>query len=51
MEMTWEQIDPRNRDIEARVELTDRLPRVLSREFSLNEIKLLWAAGPDSRAP
>jgi hypothetical protein len=46
-EVTWQQIDQRNRDLERKkVELTERLTEVLSKEFSLSELKLLWSAGP-----
>jgi hypothetical protein len=47
IEPTWAEIDARNRDLEAKKqELGERLTRALSQNFSLNELKLLWAAGP-----
>jgi len=46
-ELTWQEIDQQARDLEAKkVEVTERLTRVLAKEFSLNELKLIWGAGP-----
>jgi hypothetical protein len=46
-ELTWQQIDQRARDLEAKKrECVERLSRVLSKEFAGNELRLIWGAGP-----
>jgi hypothetical protein len=46
-ELTWQQIDQRARDLEAKKqECLERLTRILSKEFSRNELRLIWASGP-----
>ena len=46
-QLTWQQIDQRARELEAKKqECVERLTRVLSKEFSVNELRLIWGAGP-----
>jgi hypothetical protein len=45
-ELTWEDVDRLERDRQAKVrECVERLAKVLAKEFTLNELKLIWNYG------
>jgi hypothetical protein len=45
-EMTWEDVERIERDRQAKVrECVERLAKILAKEFTVNELKLIWNIG------